>query len=84
MTSRHLMIVLAMGLLLCLAFVLLSQNASAAPRDEALGTADKNLAAKDGTQLGQKKFDRDRLPGKLEMGLAIGSFIAMVAVVKWL
>lgn len=82
MTSRHLLTALAIGLFLCLAFALLAGDVAAA-RDDDL-TGDKSLAAKDGTQLGQKKFEKDRLPGKLEMGLAVGSFIAMIAVVKWL
>jgi hypothetical protein len=46
--------------------------------------ADKSLAAKDGMELGTKEFDQDKLPGKLEMGLAVGSFFVMIAVVKWL
>ncbi len=62
-------------LLLCLALILFPQNASAK-------NPDKNIAEQTG--LGSKEIDKDRLPGKLEIGLAVGSLVLMIGVVKWL
>ncbi|HNZ49594.1 MAG TPA: hypothetical protein PLZ53_05325 [Candidatus Hydrogenedentes bacterium] len=44
-------------------------------------TADQKLAQQSG--LGSKKIDADKLPGKLEYTIAIGSVVAMIAVVKF-
>ena len=77
MNSHRLLLFSAVLLALCLSLLLMTDHAYA-------GSADQELAAKDGTQLGTKEFDSDRLPGKLEMSLAVGSFFVMIAVVKWL
>ena len=42
-------------------------------------SADKKQAAKETGTLGSKEIDEDLLPGKKEIGLAIGSTIAMIA-----
>ena len=44
----------------------------------------KNIAAKKDGTLGNKKFEEDKLPGKLEVGLGLGSIVVMIAVVKYL
>lgn len=46
--------------------------------------ADKELASRESGTLGTKQFDKDKLPGKLEMGLAGGSILVLIAVIKWL
>jgi hypothetical protein len=52
---------------------------------EAAAQGDKDLATKQGLDsLATKQFDKNKLPGKLEMGLAVGSIFVMIAVVKWL
>jgi len=68
---------------LCLALVLLVEEASAAASTSG---ADKGMATKKGVgqSLGSKEIEEDKLPGKLEMGLAVGSIIALIAVIKWL
>lgn len=50
------------------------------------GGSDKTIAAKKGVSdsLGSKEFDKDKLPGTLEIGLALGSIVAVVAAIKWL
>jgi len=45
-------------------------------------SADKNIAEQTG--LGNKEWDKDKLPGKLEIGMGVGSIFVMIAVVKWL
>ena len=49
-------------------------------------SSDKEMATKQGVgeSLGTKKFDKEKMPGKMEVGLAIGSIVAMIAVVKFL
>jgi hypothetical protein len=44
----------------------------------------KDLANKKTGELGKKEFEKDKLPGKLEIGLGIGSIFVMIAVVKYL
>jgi hypothetical protein len=44
----------------------------------------KDIAAKKDGQLGNKEFDKDKLPGKLEISVAVGSFFTMIAVIKYL
>ncbi|NLF57745.1 MAG: hypothetical protein GX580_08910, partial [Candidatus Hydrogenedens sp.] len=43
---------------------------------------DQKIAMQEG--LGTKEFDQSKMPGKLEMGLALGSAIAAVAAIKYL
>ncbi|MBI2433802.1 MAG: hypothetical protein HYV26_13120 [Candidatus Hydrogenedentes bacterium] len=82
MVAKKMLVILALCVIVCLALGALTDAAYA--QDVGARGGDKALAAKDGTKLGTKKFDADKLPGKLEMGLAAGSVIAMIAVFKWL
>jgi len=41
----------------------------------------QNIAKQEG--LGNKQFDKDKLPGKLEISLGVGSIFVMIAVVKY-
>jgi len=74
----------ALCIVLCLALAIVCGVADAAAKSTS--SADKGLAAKKGVSqsLGSKEIEQDKLPGKLEVGLGIGSVIAMIAVVKWL
>jgi hypothetical protein len=45
-------------------------------------SADQKLANQEG--LATKKFDQDKLPGKLEIGFTIGSVVAVIAAFKYL
>jgi hypothetical protein len=68
-------------LVLVLAFTLLADSALAQS-----SSADKDLATKEGVaaSLGNKEFDQDKLPGKLEVSIAFGSVFVLIAVWKWL
>lgn len=72
---------MVIGGLLALAAVF-APEANAAPA----GGSDKSIAAKKGVgeSLGNKEFDDNKLPGKLEVGLALGSIVGAVAAIKWL
>jgi len=49
------------------------------------GGGDKEMATKKGMDaLATKEFDENKLPGTLEVGLALGSIGAMIAAIKWL
>ncbi len=54
---------------------------AAKPADKA-PSADHKLATQDG--LATKEFDKDKLPGKMEIGFTIGSVVAVIAAVKYL
>ena len=43
----------------------------------------QGIAAKKDGELGNKEFDKDKLPNKLEVGLGIGSIFVMIAVLKY-
>ncbi len=45
-------------------------------------SADQKLANKEG--LPTKEFDKDKLPGKYEIGFTIGSVVAVIAAFKYL
>jgi hypothetical protein len=74
-------------LLLCIglfaAVTLFTEDTFAADRGT---TADKDIATKQGVgeSLGSKTIDKDKLPGTLEIGFAVGSIITMIAVLKYL
>jgi len=83
--------VLAVSACLILVFsvtVFTGQAFAAPTMDKATGaagvdmSADQKLANQDG--LATKKFDQDKLPGKLEYGLTIGSIVAVIAAFKYL
>lgn len=46
--------------------------------------ADRSLAAKESGSLGNKEWDKDKLPGKQEVGMALGSIALLFAAFKWL
>lgn len=50
------------------------------------GQGDKNLADKKGLAVlsGAKEIDQTRVPNFFKKALGIGSFVVMIAVVKWL
>ncbi len=72
MNKKIWLIAAVVCLLFCFGF-LFSQEA------QAQGTS---LAEREGLQ--RREIDTDKLPGRFELGLAIGSTIAMVAVYKYL
>lgn len=43
----------------------------------------KSIAAKKDGELGNKEFDKDKMPNKLEVSLGIGSIFVMIAVLKY-
>ena len=70
----------AVALVLCLAMGFLATDAYAA------SGADKEMATKKGVadSLGTKEFEEDKLPGMFEIGIAAGSCVALIAVMKYL
>lgn len=44
-------------------------------------SADQKLATREG--LGDKEIDENQLPGKFEIGLALGSIVALIGVMKY-
>lgn len=82
MDRKTVLVVCALCIVTALALAFLSERAYAADRGDLTG--DKDLATKRGLDaLETKEFEKDKLPGKLEIGLAVGSIFAMIAVVKW-
>jgi len=73
----------AVALLLCLTMGFLLTDAHAA---DSAGGSDKEIATKKGVSesLGTKEFDDDKMPGKLEYAIAVGSTVALIAVIKYL
>ncbi len=82
MSRKILMIAALFILILGLMVALTTKDALAA----ANVSADKDLASKKGVagSLGSKKFDKEKLPGKLKISFAFGSLFAAIAVIKWL
>jgi len=72
MDIQRILLVLALCLILGLMLGVIAEPAEAQTRIE----------EREG--LATKEFDSDRLPGKLEIGLAVGSIFALIAVFKWL
>lgn len=70
---------MAVGLVLLLTMGFLATEANAQK-------ADQEIATKQGVSesLATKDFDDDKLPGKLEIGIALGSIVAVIAVTKYL
>lgn len=71
MNKKIWLIAAVVCLLICFGF-LLTEEAS----------AQQSLAEREGLQ--RREIDMDKLPGRFEIGLAIGSTIAMIAVYKYL
>ncbi len=63
---------------LCLATILCL---SLFTEDAFAQSADQRTAQRDG--LGNKEIEKDKLPGKLEMGLVVASIVAMIGVMKY-
>lgn len=82
MSRKTLMIAALMFLIASLAIALITKDALAAANI----SADKDLASKKGVgaSLGTKKFDKEKLPGRLKISFAFGSLFAAIAVIKWL
>jgi len=82
MSRKTLMIAALLLLILSLTVALTTKDALAAANI----SADKDLASKKGVgaSLATKKFDKDKLPGKLKISFAFGSLFAAIAVIKWL
>lgn len=78
MNTKKLLIAAVLCIGLSVAFCLVVDQAHAA------GSGDKNLASKTGTELGNKEFDKDKLPGKGKMAMGFGSIFVMIAVMKYL
>lgn len=76
------------ALLVCAGLFAAGGDATAQKSDKAKSASkgDKKIASKKGVEgsLGQKEIDADKLPGKLEVGIAFGSFAAMIAAFKYL
>jgi hypothetical protein len=82
MNQKRLVVFGVVCVAVLLAVMVFTDSASA----DAAGSYDKEMATKEGVadSLGSKKFDEDKLPGKLKIGFAIGSIITMIAVMKTL
>jgi len=73
------------GMLLACGIVLVAALGAGEAQAQKGGGADKEMATKKGMDaLATKEFDQDKLPGTLEVGLALGSIGAMIAAIKWL
>lgn len=79
MLAKRIIIVLALCVVGCFALGALTEEAYAQSVK-----GDKSLASKESGTLGTKEFDQEKLPGKLEMGLAAGSIVVMIAAFKYL
>lgn len=69
-----------------LAFALAFVALFACDTAEAQSAKEKDIASRKGVanSLATKEFDQKKLPGTLEIGLAIGSTVASIAAIKWL
>ncbi len=75
------------GVLLCVAIALTTQDAWAAAEDKKANVGkDKEIAGREGVKgsLGNKEWEKDKLPTKLKLAFGFGSLFAGIAVVKWL
>lgn len=61
-------------------------GAGTASGEKSKAGADKAIQSRKGVEqsLGTKEIEEDKLPGTLEIGLAIGSTVAMIACFKYL
>ncbi|MBX3176169.1 MAG: hypothetical protein KF886_02305 [Candidatus Hydrogenedentes bacterium] len=74
MTKKYLAIAALLCLVLFVGAVCLDMDTVQAQSNE--------FASKTG--LGNKEFDKQKLPGKLEVSLGVGSIFVMIAVLKYL
>lgn len=77
---------IAVACALGLASVFAPEAAAQTKTGSKVGGSDKSIGSKKGVSesLGSKEFDQQKLPGTLEIGLALGSIAAVVAAIKWL
>jgi len=80
---------LALAFVMSLGVLAVSETAYAQSSKASAKTsskADKNSATKKGVagSLGSKEIEQNKLPGKLEIGIALGSVAGAVAAIKWL
>ncbi len=74
MAKKHLAIAGLLCLGSCLGLGLCTEDVHAQGQE---------LAMKKDGELGNKEFDKDQLPNKLEVSLGIGSIFVMIAVLKY-
>ena len=76
MKKSILLIALAMG----------TFTGALAQEEKSTGGLDKKQGTKKGVtqSLAEADIDEEKIPGKLEVGIALGSCAAMIIVVKWL
>lgn len=74
MTTKYLAIAALLCLVLCIGLCVGVNDVHA---------QGQGMASKSSTELGSKEFDKDQLPGKLEISLGIGSIFVMIAVMKY-
>ena len=60
-----------------------SETSTPAPAQTDGRSADQRTAMRQGLEH-SKEVDQQKMPGKLEIGLAVGSLIAMVGVMKYM
>jgi len=75
MNMQTLQLACVIAIVLCLGLALVCDDAAAQ-------SGDQKIAQQKG--LGTKEIDKDRLPGKMEVGLAVGSAVLAFGVFKWL
>ena len=75
MSKKYVAIAALLCLVLCLGLCLSVDDVHA---------QGKSIAAKKDGELGNKEWDKDKLPGKLEISLGVGSIFVMIAVLKYL
>ncbi len=75
MSAKMVVSLAVLAIVLCAGLALCTNSAYAQ-------SADQKLAERTG--LGNKEFDKSKMPGKLEVGLGFGSIFVMIAVMKWL
>lgn len=74
MTSKYVILIGVLCLILCAGLLVCVDDVHA---------QGKSIAAKKDGELGNKEFDQNKLPGKMEVGLGLGSIVVMIAVMKY-
>jgi len=84
-TKKSWVSTLALVLVTLAAIFVVTDDAAAQAKKSGKGS-DKNMASKKGVagSLGTKEIDGNKLPGKLEMGIAFGSVVGAIAAIKYL
>ena len=80
MTFKKTILAVAACLLLVASLAIFTGGALAA--DKGGASADQKVATQQG--LPTKEFDTNKMPGKMEIGLTIGSVVAVIAAFKYL